>query len=87
MEVVYLKSNRRRPVRFTPDPEPDRQARLPVWWCEKCGMDVYEIEVFGAGRLCDVCLRERRMINENRKSERNQQPVSDLYPRAGSGAM
>jgi len=87
MDMVWLKSHRRKPVRLENVGEPDRQARLPIWWCEQCGMEVCGVEVFGAGRLCDACEAERRIVYERNKTERNKQPVFDLYPRSGSGTL
>lgn len=53
-KIVYLQTERRRPVRLTPYPvEEDLQATVPYGWCSGCGMEIYGREE----RLCKMCER------------------------------
>ena len=63
--MLYLKPNRRRPVRFRPlSPGEDSQAAVPYGWCWGCGS-----EVFAPGeQFCNRC------------KEANYESTEPLYP-------
>ena len=53
-KVMYLRTERRRPVRLTPyRAGEDAQAAVPYGWCPGCGMELYGREE----RLCKRCER------------------------------
>ena len=58
---LYLKPNRRRPVRFDVTPlTGDVQGSIPVYWCGCCGAEVF---TFGQ-TLCKRCKKEGEDIWE-----------------------
>lgn len=53
-KVIYLRTERRRPVRLTPyRTGEDLQAAAPFGWCPGCGMELYGQEE----KLCKLCER------------------------------
>ena len=55
MTVLYLRSNKRRPIRLRGSVFPeDIQGSIPFGWCESCGMECYEPGCL----LCPACLRK-----------------------------
>lgn len=55
MQIIYLRSHKRRPVRLYPGIfSEDVQGAIPCGWCEGCGMECYTADA----RLCPECLRK-----------------------------
>lgn len=61
MCLVYLRSHCRRPVRLTGlFGCRDAQAALPLSWCSRCGMEVFEPEE----DICVRCKKEEEKWND-----------------------
>ena len=73
--IVYLKSNRRMPVRLSPSRYPqDVQQILPVSWCPGCGAELHSAHK----ALCRRC---------EGGTEDEQESLYDLQPGEVSGCL
>lgn len=60
--VLYLMSNKRRPVRRYPRYDlHDVQGELPVGWCCRCGKEVYTYPA-DLDAVCEECANEEDML-------------------------
>ena len=61
---IYLRPNRRRPVRLKPyTAGEDLQKQVPADWCGFCGREVYSFEK----TVCEVCERWNFDVASNEK--------------------
>ena len=61
MSIVYLRAHRRRPVWVGVRPAmEDWQGAIPVGWCERCGMECYQV----GSALCQDCERSQGIGKE-----------------------
>ena len=73
--MLYLKSNRRRPVRFRPlPPWDDPQGAVPYGWCWGCGSEVYA----PGETFCNRCKEANYETTE---------PLRPMYAGAQSGTV
>ena len=78
MQMFWLRSHARRPGGLGNIPEPDRQVMLPLWWCERCGMEVDEVDLVGSGRLWGAWQRQRIVEYDAYEAERMDPSLRDL---------
>ncbi len=81
MAMIFTKGQRRRPIWLGGIPAEDPETRIPVWWCENCGAEIWQENTYGAKGRCDRCERERRIFNEKCADTKS---VPGVYPGAGS---